>query len=71
MEPASAPMRLRTPKETAVILGTTEKTLSGNRNKGTGCKYIKQGPHRKSSVKYRDDDIQAYIDSFERQGSGA
>lgn len=63
------PVRLRTPKETAVILGTTEKTLSGQRNKGIGPKYIKLGAHRKASVRYRDDDIQAYIDSFERMNA--
>jgi hypothetical protein len=61
------PTKLLTPKETALILGTTEKTLSGQRNKGIGCKYIKLGPHRKSSVRYREDDIQAYTESFERR----
>jgi hypothetical protein len=61
------PTRLKTPKEAAVILGTTEKTLSGQRNKGTGPKYIKMGLQRKSSVRYREDDLQSYIDSFERK----
>jgi len=64
-----APVRLLTPKEAAVILGTTEKTLSGQRNKGTGPVFLKLGTHRKSSVRYREDDLQSYIDSFERRNA--
>jgi|GEM_PF-6558922 len=63
------PVKLLTPKETAVILATTEKTLSGHRNRGVGCPFIKLGNHRKSSVRYREDDIQNYIKSFERQNA--
>ena len=59
--------KLLTPKATAVILATTEKTLAGNRNKGLGCPFIKLGSERKSSVRYREDDVQAYIESFKRQ----
>jgi hypothetical protein len=58
---------LKKPKEVAVILGTTEKSLSGMRQNGTGPKFIKLGNSRKSSIRYREDDLQEYINSFERR----
>jgi predicted DNA-binding transcriptional regulator AlpA len=61
--------RLLTPKETAAALATTEKQLSSMRNKGTGPAYLKLGRAQKSSIRYKEADIQAYIDSFSNAGA--
>lgn len=63
--------KLLTPKETAEILSTTEKTLSGWRNRGVGPKYVKSGVGaRRSSVRYRKSDLESYMKSLTSEYQG-
>jgi excisionase family DNA binding protein len=55
--------RLLTPKETAEILGVSPQTLSIWRcTKRYGLGYVKMG----RLVRYREDDVQAFIESRAR-----
>lgn len=50
---------LLTEREVAALIGTTPGTLRGDRGKGRGLPYVKIG----TRVRYRADDIAAYLDA--------
>ena len=52
-------MKLRSPRAVARRIGKTEGALAQMRYKGTGPAYVKVG----RSVMYRDEDVDAWIDS--------
>jgi|TARA_B110000881_G_C18199968_1_gene329045 hypothetical protein len=55
--------QLRTTRETAKQLNLSEKSLANSRTTGTGIKipFIKMGTS--GSIRYRQSDIDAYIDA--------
>tara|TARA_B100000795_G_C22406035_1_gene288977 strand:+ start:290 stop:517 length:228 start_codon:yes stop_codon:yes gene_type:complete len=55
--------QLRTTRETAEQLNLSEKSLANSRTTGTGIKipFIKMGTS--GSIRYRQSDIDAYIDA--------
>ncbi len=52
-----------TPKETAKLIGLTVSWLQKNRSNATGIPYNKNGNSQSSPIRYRLNDILAYLDS--------
>lgn len=61
--------RLLSPKELADILGVTPATLERWRVSGDGPKFVKLGNRAHSPVRYRVEDVQAFIAAQERSST--
>lgn len=55
--------------EVATMLGVSQATLSRWRFEGSGPQYLKLGARRKSVVRYRREDVLAYLRECERRAT--
>ena len=53
-----------TTKEAALYLRLSRRTLERYRVQGTGPRYIKAGPGKRARVRYRREDLQAWLEGF-------
>ena len=51
------------PRTAADLLGVSYDTLSKWRTRGTGPKYVKLGRGRTAVIRYRREDVEAYIEA--------
>lgn len=58
---------LMTPQEVADWLRLSVDTLENHRIRGTGPKFVKLGNQRRSPVRYRRADVEAWMFDSERQ----
>jgi hypothetical protein len=54
---------LLTEKQAAELLHTPQRTLQGWRLRGTGPRYLKLQGSKRGSVRYRREDLEAYLES--------
>ena len=52
---------LLTTKEVSFFLGVSLSTLARYRVKGTGPKFVKFGDEKQCTIRYREEDVEAYI----------
>ncbi len=52
---------LLTTKEVAVFLGVSLSTLARYRVNGTGPKFVKFGDEKQCTIRYREKDVETYI----------
>lgn len=59
------PEKLMTANEVAALLGVSIPTLTRWRQDGIGPRFLKLGPTRKALVRYRPEDVRAYMERCE------
>lgn len=60
----AAPLLFLTTIEVADILRISRRTLERMRVEGTGPRYIKVGPGKRSRVLYRQQDVETWLGKF-------
>ncbi|MFE9065041.1 helix-turn-helix transcriptional regulator [Streptomyces violaceusniger] len=55
------------PKEVAAVLRVSVGTLANWRHQGVGPRYLKLSPAVNAPVRYRDEDVTAYMRSGEQE----
>ena len=63
--PPTSPLLFMTTIEVAELLRISRRTLERMRVEGTGPRYLKVGPGKRSRVLYRQQEVLAWMDKFQ------